>query len=160
MKFRPLLLALMLVAGISLSSPAFAQDDKPKTQTPSSQTQPADQKPTTADQNQAQPTDQSQAQPADQKPTATDQTQGETQPVADQEQPTADQKDADKKDKKDKKDKDKKDKDKEKKEAKNKHNGGKDDVDAIGNRKIAGWDWYSIESEIRMGGYATQIEPA
>jgi len=151
MKFRSLSLALVLVAGISLSSRAFAQDDKTKTQTPSSQTQtqPADQK-TTA-------TDQSQAQPTDQKPAVTDQSQ--TQPVADQEQPAADQtKDAGKKDsdKKDKKNKDKKDK--EKKDAK-KHNGGKDDVDAIGNRKVAGWDWYSIESEIRMGKeYATQIE--
>ena len=152
MKFRSLSLALVLVAGISLSSQAFAQDDKTKTQTPSSQPQPADQKPTA--------TDQSQVQPTDQKPAATDQTQ--TQPVADQEQPAADQpKDTDKKDadKKDKKDKDKKDRDKDKKNAKNKHSGGKDDVDAIGNRKVAGWDWYSIESEIRMGkAYATQIE--
>ena len=151
MKFRSLSLALVLVAGISLSSSAFAQDDKTKTQTPSSQPQPADQKPTA--------TDQSQTQPTDQKPAATDQSQGQTQPVADQEQPTADQaKDTDKKDKK-AKDKDKKDRDKEKKDAKNKHSGGKDDVDAIGNRKVAGWDWYSIESEIRMGKeYATQIE--
>jgi beta-barrel assembly-enhancing protease len=156
MKFRSLSLALVLVAGISLSSSAFAQDDKTKSQTPSSQPQPADQKPTA--------TDQSQTQPTDQKPAVTDQSQGQTQPVADQEQPTADQakdtdkKDADKKDKK-AKDKDKKDRDKEKKDAKNKHSGGKDDVDAIGNRKVAGWDWYSIESEIRMGKeYATQIE--
>ncbi len=155
MKFRSLSLALVLVAGISLSSSAFAQDDKTKTQTPSSQPQPADQKPTA--------TDQSQVQPTDQKPAASDQSQ--TQPVADQEQPVADQtKDTDKKDAdKDKKDKDKdadkKDKkDKDKKDAK-KHSGGKDDVDAIGNRKVAGWDWYSIESEIRMGKeYATQIE--
>lgn len=149
MKFRSLSLALVLVAGISLSTSAFAQDDKTKTQTPSSQPQPADQKPTA--------TDQSQTQPTDQKPAATDQSQGQTQPVADQEQPTADQaKDTDKKDA-DKKDK--KAKDKEKKDAKNKHSGGKDDVDAIGNRKVAGWDWYSIESEIRMGKeYATQIE--
>jgi hypothetical protein len=151
MKFRSLLLALVLVAGISLSSQAFAQDDKTKTQTPSSQQQPADQKPTA--------TDQSQVQPTDQKPAASDQSQA--QPVADQEQPVADQtKDTDKKDA-DKKDKDadKKDKkDKDKKDAK-KHSGGKDDVDAIGNRKVAGWDWYSIESEIRMGKeYATQIE--
>jgi hypothetical protein len=149
MKLRSLLLALVLVAGVSLSSPALAQDDKTKTQTPSSQ--PADQKPTV--------TDQSQAQPADQKPAATDQSQSQAQPVADQEKPAIDQnKNADKKDadKKDKKDKDKKDKDK--KDAK-KHSGGKDDVDAIGNRKVAGWDWYSIESEIRMGKeYATQIE--
>ena len=144
MKFRSLLLALVLVVGISLSSPAFAQDDKTKTQTPSSQTQPADQK--TA-------TDQNQPQSADQKP-ATDQSQA--QPVADQDQPAVADKDKDKKDK-DKKDKDKKDK--KDKDAKGKHSGGKDDVDAIGNRKVAGWDWYSIESEIRMGKeYATQIE--
>jgi predicted Zn-dependent protease len=144
MKFRSLSLALVLVAGISLYSTAFAQDDKTKTQTPSSQPQPADQKPTVSDQ--------SQVQPADQKPAVTDQSQSQTQPVADQEKPATDQKkDADKKDKKEK--------DKDKKSAKNKHSGGKDDVDAIGNRKVAGWDWYSIESEIRMGKeYATQIE--
>lgn len=145
MKFRSLLLALVLVTGISLSSPAFAQDDKTKTQTPSSQPQPADQKPTT--------TDQSQPQPVDQKPAAD---QSQAQPVADQNQPAVADKD---KDKKDKKDKDKDKKDKKDKDAKNKHSGGKDDVDAIGNRKVAGWDWYSIESEIRMGKeYATQIE--
>jgi len=157
MKFRSLSLALVLVTGISLFSTAFAQDDKTKTQTPSqTQTQPADQK-TTA-------TDQSQAQPTDQKPAVTDQSQ--TQPVASQERPADQSKDADKKDK-DQEKKDKKEREKEKKEAekekkdakKNKHNGGKDDVDAIGNRKVAGWDWYSIESEIRMGKeYATQIE--
>jgi hypothetical protein len=157
MKFRSLMFALVLVAGVSLSSSAFAQDDKAKTQPSSSQQQPADQKPTAADQSQ---------QPTDQKPAVTDQGQSQTQPVADQDQPASDQtKDADKKDsakdkkdsaKKDKKDSDKKDKDK--KNAK-KHSGGKDDVDAIGNRKVAGWDWYSIESEIRMGKeYATQIE--
>ena len=145
MKFRSFLLPFMLIAGISLSSPAFAQDDKTKTQTPSSQPQPADQKSTT--------TDQSQPQSADQKPAAD---QSQAQPVADQDQPAASSKDKDK-DKKDKKDKDKKDK--KDKDAKNKHSGGKDDVDAIGNRKVAGWDWYSIESEIRMGKeYATQIE--
>jgi hypothetical protein len=157
MKFRSLSLALVLVAGISLSSTAFAQDDKTKPQTTSSQPQPADQKPTVADQSQAQPTDQ--------KPAVTD--QGQTQqPVADQEKPADQSKDADKKDKnqekkaKKERDKEKKELEKEKKEAKkNKHSGGKDDVDAIGNRKVAGWDWYSIESEIRMGKeYATQIE--
>jgi beta-barrel assembly-enhancing protease len=152
MKFRSLLIALVLVVGMSLSSTAFAQNDKNTTQTPSSQAQPADQKPTTAGQVQAQPTDQ--------KPAVTDQGQSQTQPVADEEQPAVDQKkDADKKDKKDKDKKDKDKKDKDKKSAKNKHSGGKDDVDAIGNRKVAGWDWYSIESEIRMGKeYATQIE--
>ena len=147
MKFRSLLLPLVLIAGISLSSPAFAQDDKTKTQTPSSQPQPADQKPTA--------TDQSQPQPADQKPAAGPEpgyqagSRSGTATAA-----SSKDKDKDKKDKKDKDKKDKKDKD-----AKNKHSGGKDDVDAIGNRKVAGWDWYSIESEIRMGKeYATQIE--
>lgn len=140
MKFRSLLLSLIMVVGVSLSSTSFAQTDQ-QTQTPAaSQTQqPAATQPSTT-------------QPADQKPATTDQSQTQTQPVADQEQPTA----APDKDK-DKKDSKKKDKDK--KEAKAKHNGGKDDVDAIGNRKVAGWDWYSIESEIRMGKeYATQIE--
>jgi predicted Zn-dependent protease len=127
MKFRSLLLSSILVAGICLPAAAFAQDDKQKTQTPSSQTQPADQ---------------NQAAPADQSPS-------QAQPAADQNQPAADQ---------DQYKDNKKDKDKKNKEAK-KHSGGKDDVDAIGNRKVAGWDWYSIESEIRMGKeYATQIE--
>ena len=40
-----------------------------------------------------------------------------------------------------------------------KHDGGKNDVDAIGNRKLGGMDWYSIEKEIKMGKeYAMQIE--
>jgi hypothetical protein len=141
MKFRSLLLSLILVVGVSLSSTSFAQTDQ-QTQTPAtSQTQ----QPATTQPSTTQPAD-------DQKPAATDQNQSQTQPVADQNQTAA----APDKDK-DKKDSKKKDKDK--KEAKAKHNGGKDDVDAIGNRKVAGWDWYSIESEIRMGKeYATQIE--
>lgn len=47
-------------------------------------------------------------------------------------------------------------------DSKVKHDGGKDDVDAIGNRKIGGrglGNWYSLEGEIRMGKeYAQQIE--
>ncbi|MGO9123862.1 MAG: M48 family metalloprotease [Terriglobales bacterium] len=43
-----------------------------------------------------------------------------------------------------------------------KHDGGKDDVDAIGNRKVGGrglGNWYSLEGEIRMGKqYAMMIE--
>ncbi len=43
-----------------------------------------------------------------------------------------------------------------------KHDGGKNDVDAIGNRKIGGrgfGNWYSLEGEIRMGKeYAQQVE--
>jgi beta-barrel assembly-enhancing protease len=45
------------------------------------------------------------------------------------------------------------------KEPKIKHDGSKKDVDAIGNRKVGGMDWYSIEKEIRIGKeYAQQIE--
>jgi predicted Zn-dependent protease len=43
-----------------------------------------------------------------------------------------------------------------------KHDGGKNDVDAIGNRKMGGrglGNWYSIEGEVRMGKqYAQQVE--
>ena len=43
-----------------------------------------------------------------------------------------------------------------------KHDGGKNDVDAIGNRKMGGrgmGNWYSLEGEIRMGKqYAQQVE--
>ena len=43
------------------------------------------------------------------------------------------------------------------------HNGNKNDIDAIGNRKVGGGkslgNWYSLESEIRMGkAYAQQVE--
>jgi hypothetical protein len=150
MKFRSSLLSLILVVAVGLSSISFAQTDTPQTDKPTTQTPATGQRQSPA----TQPS--TTTQPADQKPAATDQSQ--TQPVADQDQPAAapdkDDKDKDKKDSKDSKKKDK-----DKKDAKNKHNGGKDDVDAIGNRKVAGWDWYSIESEIRMGKeYATQIE--
>jgi predicted Zn-dependent protease len=41
-----------------------------------------------------------------------------------------------------------------------KHNGGKDDVDAIGNRKIGGrglGNWYSLETDIKMGKQYAQM---
>jgi beta-barrel assembly-enhancing protease len=47
-------------------------------------------------------------------------------------------------------------------DSKVKHDGGKNDVNAIGNRKIGGrglGDWYSLEGEIRMGKqYAQEVE--
>ena len=47
-------------------------------------------------------------------------------------------------------------------DSKVKHDGGKNDVDAIGNRKVGGrgmGNWYSIEGEIRMGKeYAQMVE--
>jgi len=150
MKFRVLLLSSILAAGVSLSASAFAADDQQKTQTPASSTQPATGQPQTqpaADQNQVQPaTGQTQTQPTAQP--ASDQSQpaaaqDQAQPATEQDEP-ADKKEADQAKNKD---------------SKSKHHGGKDDVDAIGNRKVAGMDWYSIETEIRMGkDYATQIE--
>ncbi len=134
MKSRLSMLSAILVAGVFFSTTSFAQDDKQKPQTPSNEAQSA-----ATDQSQSQPT-------ANAKPD-----QDQTPAVADQDQtqPASDQDDKDKKSDKKSKEKD----------AKAKHNGGKNDVDAIGNRKVAGWDWYSIESEIRMGKeYATQIE--
>ena len=47
-------------------------------------------------------------------------------------------------------------------ESKVKHDGGEDDVDAIGNRKVGGrglGDWYSLETEIKIGKqYAMQVD--
>ena len=47
-------------------------------------------------------------------------------------------------------------------DSKVKHDGGKNDVNAIGNRKVGGrgWgDWYSVETEVRMGKqYAQMVE--
>ncbi|MFY9559277.1 MAG: M48 family metallopeptidase [Terriglobales bacterium] len=47
-------------------------------------------------------------------------------------------------------------------DSKVKHDGSKNDVDAIGNRKVGGrgmGNWYSLETEIRMGKeYAQQVE--
>lgn len=118
MKIRAFLLPFIL-AFVSLSVSAYAQDDKQKTQTP--------------DQPQVQ-------QPASD--------QGQKQPVAEQDQQatTADQSNG-------KSDKDNKEK------AKKIKAGSEDDVNAIGNRKIGGMDWYSTEKEIRIGKeYAQQIE--
>jgi predicted Zn-dependent protease len=143
MKFRALLLSSILAVGVSLSASALAADDQQTTQTPASGTQPATtttQTQPAADQSQVQPAT-GQPQPAQTQPAAD---QDQIQPAADQDQPA---------------DKDKKDADKAKSKGGKAKHGGKDDVDAIGNRKVTGMDWYSIETEIRMGKeYATQIE--
>ncbi|HWG86447.1 MAG TPA: M48 family metallopeptidase [Candidatus Acidoferrales bacterium] len=130
MKFRALLLASIM--GLLSLSVAVAQDDKQPNQT-SSQTQ----------------VQQPASQPQAQQPVS-----DQTQPVA-QDQTATDQSDQDQaKDSKDK-DKDKK----EKKDKKYKHDGSKDDVDAIGNRHVGGLDWYSTETDIKIGKtYAQQIE--
>jgi predicted Zn-dependent protease len=94
------------------------------------------------EQDKNKPSDQTQAQ---QQQPAADQNQNQT---SIQDQPAADDGDKDKDSDKDKK-----------KEKKAKHDGSKKDVDAIGNRKLGGMDWYSTASEIKMGKqYAQQIE--
>jgi hypothetical protein len=154
MKIRVLLLSSIL-ALTSLSISALAQDDQQKTP-PSNQTtqQPAgqtstQQQPATAQQQPA-TTQQQPASTTSQQQPASDQTQAPASASAasaPDQTPASDQ-DSDK-------DKDKKDK----KEKKIKHDGSKNDVDAIGNRKLGGMDWYSTESEIKMGKqYAQQIE--
>ncbi len=108
------------------------------------------QQPATAQQQPA-TTQQQPASTTSQQP-ASDQTQAPASASAAsaQDQTSASDQDSDKD-----KDKDKKDK----KEKKIKHDGSKNDVDAIGNRKLGGMDWYSTESEIKMGKqYAQQIE--
>jgi len=138
MKIRALLLSSIL-ALTSLSVSALAQDDKQKSQPSDQASQPQASQPQTA---QPQASDQSQQQqPADDKT----QQAPATATTADDQSASNDQDS----------DKDKKDK----KEKKIKHDGSKKDVDAIGNRKLGGMDWYSTESEIKMGKqYAQQIE--
>jgi predicted Zn-dependent protease len=141
MKFRVLLFTFIL-AGASFSASAFSQDDQKKTPAATDPTQ------TATDQAKAQPAatpDQTKTEPA----ATTDQTK--TQPAATldqsaqaspQTQPAADDTPATTAT-----------------GATVKHNGGKDDVDAVGNRKMGGMDWYSIEKEIRLGKeYAMQVE--
>jgi predicted Zn-dependent protease len=96
------------------------------------------------DQKKPQTPDQTQSQPAQ---PATD--QGQTQPAQpaaapDQAQPADQTSSSDQTDQK---------------KQKIKHDGGKDDVDAIGNRKLGGLDWYSMETDIKIGkSYAMQLE--
>jgi predicted Zn-dependent protease len=96
------------------------------------------------DQKKPQTPDQTQSQPA-QPPS----NQGQTQPAQpaaapDQAQPADQTSSSDQSDQK---------------KQKVKHDGGKDDVDAIGNRKLGGLDWYSMETDIKIGkSYAMQLE--
>jgi hypothetical protein len=148
MKSRILMLGFLLTVGASLS--AVAQNDQ-KPQTPDqTQAQPANDQ----NQNQTQPAaDQTQTKPAnDQNPNQPPAAADQNQAPATAEQPAS--QDSEKDQSADNNDKSNKDKDK-----KVKHDGSKNDVDSIGNRKVGGLDWYSIEREIRMGkGYAMQIE--
>lgn len=141
MRIRASILSILLVLALSLSVSALAQDNQTQDgqkQTSTSQPQTSNSQQPQSTQGQTTATDQTQSTTqtpaATQSPTqtpATDQTQTPT-PATDQSQT---------------------------KEPKIKHDGSKNDVDAIGNRKIGGMDWYSIEKEIRIGKeYAQQLE--
>ncbi|HET9181471.1 MAG TPA: M48 family metalloprotease [Candidatus Angelobacter sp.] len=149
MKFRALLLSSIL-AVLSLSVSGVAQNDKQQSQSSSQtqvQQQPATNQSQPVTQDQSQPTAQNQSQPATEnqsQPVAQDQSQ-----TAAQDQSATDQNDSDQA----------KDNDKKHKEKKYPHDGGKDDVSAIGNRHVGGIDWYSTETDIKVGKtYAQQIE--
>ncbi|HLW53419.1 MAG TPA: M48 family metallopeptidase [Candidatus Angelobacter sp.] len=124
------ILMLASLLALGASLPAFAQNDQQKPQTP----------------------DQTQAQPA------SDQSQNQTQSAADQNQTPAATDQAGQTSDQDKTADNSSGK-KDKKKDKAKHDGSKNDVDSIGNRKVGGLDWYSLEREVRMGkSYAMQIE--
>ena len=146
-----------MAAGMCLPISALASDDQKQTQPSNDPAQASS--PTQASQAPASGNDQNAnagQNPASATPAAADQgassngqgasSDNQAAPAGDQDQPK-DDKDKDKKDKKNNKDKE------------IKHDGSEKDVDAIGNRKIGGMDWYSTEKEIRMGKeYAQQIE--
>src|SRR5713101_8208376 len=155
--FRPVLTAVLLVSSLFWTAGSFAQttanssDNKPV----ASQSTPAatNSAPTTVIPAGAQSIPAAtQSIPAATQPAASQPAPAATQPLkVDQpassdaaQQPAADSQQADQKDS-------------------FKHDGGKDDVDAIGNRKGVGGrgmgNWYSYEKEIAMGKeYAQQIE--
>jgi beta-barrel assembly-enhancing protease len=145
------------------SAPSDAKD-KPDTVTTDKDKAPADASAKDADKTQAGAKDDDKDKPDT---VATDKDKA----PADASAKDADKTQAGAKDKKDKDDKDTaKDKDKESlppviqqpDDSKVKHDGSKSDVNAIGNRKVGGrglGDWYSLESEIRMGKqYAQEVE--
>ena len=163
MKFR-LSAGAIVLSVLLLASSAVAQQDSSKEtkdqQTPSIQQTAPDQKPET-------PADQESpsAKPTLRKNPADPSAQTPSDPTA-KPAPDTDSKDDAKKDDTSKADDTaKKDPPKvvaQPDDSKVKHDGSKNDVNAIGNRKVGGrglGDWYSLEGEIRMGKqYAQEVE--
>ena len=143
MKIRPTVLSILLVFALSLPITVFAQDNSKQTPAPDSsqaQTSTSQQAPNST--TQPAPDSSAQQTPGAGAQSTQSSTSDNTQPAQASDSQAAQTSD-----------------DKNKKQQKTKHDGSKDDVDAIGNRKIGGMDWYSIEKEIRIGKeYAMQIE--
>lgn len=159
MRIRAPFLSILLALAVSLPLAALAQNLGNDNQNNQNQTPAASTQQTPATDQQSQPsaqqsTDQQQTpssgQPSAQQSSDQQQTPNTSQPAQSSTQPaqqTSSQTSQSPSDQPEAKDQ------------KIKHDGGKDDVDAIGNRKVGGMDWYSIEKEIRMGKeYAMQIE--
>src|SRR3989440_12096177 len=145
MSFRKSLISLSLLALMSL--PALAQDQTSQTPTSQSQaSQPQTAKDQTAQPQSTQPaptgtaTGSAPVPPQDPAPTPTPDSTSSSNDSAPSGPPPIQEPD----------------------DSKVKHNGTKSDVDAIGNRKVGGrgmGNWYSLETEIRMGKqYSQQVE--
>ncbi|MGH9493022.1 MAG: M48 family metallopeptidase, partial [Terriglobales bacterium] len=137
MRFRALTLVITLLLGLAALSPAvLAQGTQPPP--PSASAPPP--------QDTAKPDDAA-AQAAQEQSPPADAAQPEQAPAEPPQPPAA----ADDKNRK-----------QEQPQGNYKHDGGKDDVDAIGNRKMGGrglGNWYSLEKEIRIGKeYAQMVE--
>jgi len=137
MSFRKLLIslslvALMAVAALSQNQPSQTPDQQPQASQPQS-TQPSTAPAPTSPQDPSATPDSTPAPPADSSASADSQTAPQGEPPV-----------------------------QEPDDSKVKHDGSKKDVDAIGNRKVGGrglGNWYSLESEIRMGKqYSMQVE--
>src|SRR5208337_3102004 len=137
MSFRKLLIslslvALMAVAALSQNQPSQTPDQQPQASQPQS-TQPSTAPAPTSPQDPSATPDSTPAPPADSSASADSQTAPQGEPPV-----------------------------QEPDDSKVKHDGSKSDVDAIGNRKVGGrglGDWYSLESEIRLGKqYSMQVE--
>jgi hypothetical protein len=153
MRIRASFLSILLILAVSIPMTALAQSNQ--TATPSTTAQ------TPTDQQNQNSTSAPQAQPSTQQtPSATtDQAPNSQNSTTDQQTSTATQSNQNPDQTQTPSSQTQSSDQKPAKEQKIKHDGGKDDVDAIGNRKIGGMDWYSIEKEIRMGKeYAMQIE--
>jgi beta-barrel assembly-enhancing protease len=130
MKSRLLMFSAILALSTSLNLAAFAQNDSHQNDS---------QKTQTSSQSQTQPAGDQQQPAAQQSPTDQNQAPADTSSSDSQANTKGSQANT--------------------KEPKVKHDGSKEDVDAIGNRKVGGMDWYKIETDIKIGkAYAMQLE--
>jgi len=148
MRFRTLTLMLALLLGVGMLSPAVVAQTTAAP--PPSATAPPPQDTATPDDADAQPPQDAPQPDATQAPA--DQKQPGSQPAQTSAEPKQEAAATGEKD----------NKQEPQVQPQYKHDGGKDDIDAIGNRKMGGrglGNWYSLEKEIRIGKeYAQMVE--